>query len=1507
MEAEIRDRRSPRHGVAADRHRIGRCVAAAVALLAASVTIGVRSQDAPRQQAPPQDVPFAPVPAVPDPPAVPPVPVPGFQPMPGRGDISGSGRPTLFATDRVAARRLKLAESRLSNGTYEEAVDLLQTILDSEEDAAAPAETETQVFRSLKRQAIDLLSQLPPEGRRIYELKYGVAARGQLEDALKQGNWDGVEAVSRRYFHTPAGREATYRLAVWADDRGESLEAALLFQRLVDDGLSPFEPRLSLRTSAAWSKAGMDDLGLQAADRYLKLVKDKQGVLPNGVEEPKSPEQLVAWLKKTAGAGESSSDPTWPTFGGSADRLADVAPVSIAEGAVWSHRLHEPTQWDSAREAARVSRIAMGLDLLTKSARAHGDLTQPAFHPVVARNAAIFRTLRNIQAVDLASGSLLWQTEPPHDQYFDNAVKELGIFIPFSQEDISGLSFGDAVEQFAWENLTSGTLSTDGRFVYGVEGTGRAETTRIAVQGIRRPNAVGEDDYNTLVAYELAAEGRIAWTAGGPGGNGPSSGFFFLGPPLPLGGRLYAIAEQAGSIALLAIDPLADPEDRIVWSQTLVETDENLIEKPHRRSSGLSPTFADGVLVCPTGAGAVVGVDLARRVLLWGYEYADSRGLGFDPNTGMILGNVGFSTNNRPRWLDAVPHIANGAVFLTPMDSEEVHCLDLRTGNVRWKQPRETLLYLATVHDGKAVFAGRTSLRALDITTGETVWEQPLDVMPAGRGVRSGDLYHMPLMSGEIATIHLRNHQELVRSPLGSGLSPGNLIAVRGRLLSLSADAIVGFEPTAQSNPVPQDAAAAMSEAAADELALRGTQALHRGEVEQGLSLLKQAATTGGSAKAKHSYAHALLGGLRADFAKYRKYEQDLLKIVDEPGQKAELSRLLADGFEAANEMPAAFEALLRLAESDVARPGYTDAGGDRLVRRDRLDRSRIRRMLAVASESDRSAMEAQAHKIVQQAVEAQDSVWLERLVAMLGPTDAGLSALAALESLYAHVGAVKELERVRMQLGKAGTDQHQPTFAFAEEFNVAWRADYIPEEIKSVPKDSAAAHSVNISIIGPVPASHAGWQFALADNIQSLVARDRIGREQWRLPLGSAGAGLGPDPFGSRPANAGRAHVRFSGHLMAVAVGTRVLMLDLLSEADPPPVLWAADLSERTYSVVIINRRVMNEAADGPMGFAGSRLFLYEGGGALNAVDPLTGDLLWRKIGIPDNCELSGDDEFVTVQLPAGGDVLVLDVDDGKVVAQRALPAMFERLGWFGTKIVTVRPVQQEVEVASEDVARGTHHWSVRFSENALVAPVGSDEIAVLEPAVGHLQLIKCADGSVTLEGKIDPDPAIVGLAVTRHFGKIVLFTKRNEPPGRIHVENDRTRSPVDGLTYAFDEHGNRIWSAAIRYQYVDLHQPSGLPVLTLTASRFSLQEQRTRTYHTAVLDVRNGQTLIEQRRLSEFQPIAINADPDARSISIDCRGAAFLLTPSDKPLPPPKADGLAELKTAASTASLR
>ena len=66
---------------------------------------------------------------------------------------------------------------------------------------------------------------------------------------------------------------------------------------------------------------------------------------------------------------------------------------------------------------------------------------------------------------------------------------------------------------------------------------------------------------------------------------------------------------------------------KLDWSQQLAVVEENLQIDPFRRLAGFTPSYADGVLVCPTGIGALVAVDIVNHTLLWGYQYPRNKNL----------------------------------------------------------------------------------------------------------------------------------------------------------------------------------------------------------------------------------------------------------------------------------------------------------------------------------------------------------------------------------------------------------------------------------------------------------------------------------------------------------------------------------------------------------------------------------------------------------------------------------------------------------------------------------------------------------------------------------------------------------------------------------------------------------------------------------------------------------------------------------------------------------------
>ena len=99
---------------------------------------------------------------------------------------------------------------------------------------------------------------------------------------------------------------------------------------------------------------------------------------------------------------------------------------------------------------------------------------------------------------------------------------------------------------------------------------------------------------NKLAAYDIHT-GKLQWELGGQEAL-TQSDTFFLGPPLPLRGQLYVIAEIKGEMRLLALDGATGT---LLWKQQLAMVEVNLTQDPIRRMAGISPSYSDGVLIVP--------------------------------------------------------------------------------------------------------------------------------------------------------------------------------------------------------------------------------------------------------------------------------------------------------------------------------------------------------------------------------------------------------------------------------------------------------------------------------------------------------------------------------------------------------------------------------------------------------------------------------------------------------------------------------------------------------------------------------------------------------------------------------------------------------------------------------------------------------------------------------------------------------------------------------------------
>ena len=149
----------------------------------------------------------------------------------------------------------------------------------------------------------------------------------------------GLSEISAQLFHTQAGYEATYLLALYQMDHGAPLAGALTLKRLREAGAAAeaFEPGLSLTQAACYFQAGMParvPAGLGRPETPLGETAPCNWQVARclgSTQESDAPAWLAKWtgLQRMAAAVETDR---WAMFRGDAARNASTAgSAAVAE------------------------------------------------------------------------------------------------------------------------------------------------------------------------------------------------------------------------------------------------------------------------------------------------------------------------------------------------------------------------------------------------------------------------------------------------------------------------------------------------------------------------------------------------------------------------------------------------------------------------------------------------------------------------------------------------------------------------------------------------------------------------------------------------------------------------------------------------------------------------------------------------------------------------------------------------------------------------------------------------------------------------------------------------------------------------------------------------------------------------------------------------------------------------------------------------------------------------
>lgn len=820
---------------------------------------------------------------------------------------------SMFLPARREMRQiLNRARQAIDQQRYAEAVGLLGEFLQNEQQE--DYFNEETAGQSIKSQAQEMLLGLPRAARESYELQFGREAAQLLQTALEARDQAQVAEVMRQFFATKAASEAALVWGRAALDAGDYLAAARVFERLRSGAphAAEFEPELSLLTAVSWRladqpvraeevllelKASVKGAPLVANGQPLELFTEAEGALPwldaiIGERPPRSAQPLAQWTLHRGDATRNAA-------------LAGSAPITSLR---WRQLLGTIEAEDEA-----MRRIA-------NRYQSDGIAAIPALSPLVIDNTVLMRTPDRLLAVDLQTGKLLWRHP------WKKSEEDTTPGAPLAAQDRER-----KLAQRVWEDMAYGQMASDGKSVFvldelGYAGLGHAPSMFIMPGGARIPNNGQPSSTNKLTCLSL--QGKLKWAVGGESGDGEPelAGAFYLGAPLVANGQLYVLVELQGELRLVVLDPATG---HMQWSQQLAHIERiqlQIASDSTRRLSGATPSMASGILVCPTSASSVVGVDLAQRKLAWGYRYEVSRQLR-QSNT-----YVGVVQPPRPvgtHFIDATATIADGKVLLTPSESDQIICLDLLTGQECWKPIERAdnyagVLYVACVHDGRAILVGQDSVQAIQLTDGRPAWNEPLALegaLPSGRGFYDGRYYFLPTTQATLLKIDLSTGAVVQEAPTGRIL--GNLVCHDSQLISQNYDGVTAFY---ESEALRQELAQRLERNPRDPSALaqRGQLQLYDGQTDEALASLRAAHDLDPSNDDTRALlVQTLLAALRRDFTSYRKLAAEIEPLLEQTSQHREFLKLKAQGLLAADDRREAFETLVALAHLELyERPG---------------------------------------------------------------------------------------------------------------------------------------------------------------------------------------------------------------------------------------------------------------------------------------------------------------------------------------------------------------------------------------------------------------------------------------------------------------------------------------------------------------------------------------------------------------------------------------------------------
>ncbi len=1370
-------------------------------------------------------------------------------------------------------------------------------------------------LRSLKAVAEEIIADLPPVGRRAWLRLISDRANADFNEAVRSDDWAAINRIASQDVHTPAGYKATELLGNRHLDQNRPMAAIRQFHRLLRSETARVsrEPSLSTRIAAAWSSLGRRAQARLTVYDFSKwllkhprvaagLSKDfvtestawlqnnpvapvlalesehdnrfsSAGPLPLAMNSAFSPDANVTWKSRTSGFNVPISDKNREKF----VRRFEDEDVDV----------EDPYPESEAETAALVE---VGLEHLARRDQRRKTTALPACEPVVASGQAVFRTLNRIRSVDLKTGKLRWESflaDPAFAEQFDLRKAIQSVNVPQDSDDIlNPLNRRQSAVIYSRSRLdrTAGTLSTNGNLLFALEEGGiTAKATSYRQPGLRQS---APQSWNRLCAIEIDS-GVLQWQIGGPDGEHqlPAAGMFFLGAPTVIGDSAYVLGERASWVRLLCLEPSTG---KIKWVQPVATANIAVTREGLRRVGRISPCSSDGLIICPTLSGLVVAFDPEQQRLAWTSGYRTM--MAARPITRSIFRGpqqVNAANVESPdRWRHDSTIVRTGRIVMTPLDSQQLICLDAVSGDTLWSKPRGRGMFVAAVFDHQIIVVDDSAVRSLSLRDGELQWTVRLNQRtPTGRGLRVGSLFHLPvatvisdesaeedLLSGDesadrslddtgrLVTIDLRVGRLLAESKTPDGQPLGNLVAHQGQLITQRFDSVIALESLSK---VEANLARKLDQKPGDSRVLesRARIRLHEGKLEEGLRDLQLAVQDNSAKSALNLLVEQALEQLRHGQELNEATKRVLATADLDAVQRNSLDAVRAERLMANGSFVAAFDLILNSPRTNA------ETGEPFIVHADPLAISSpawVAAQLQTAYDQVSSRQPGLAHvDVLDQRIRAR----LDQAKSEADP--AALRdwlALFSWHELFAEA-AVALTERLDAKKDALEIDSLMARLSLHSDSDVAATAkDHLPKPDvaanwpDNAPRVSTASHTLSadrrilVQVLGTRSPAIRGWEFQLT--LDGVTALSPLGKPLWTLSEQQ----LGSEPLLTRSLHQS-SRIFSSGHLLAVSTGTEFSVFDIRESS--PRRLWMRSFLGREAEAFPQMRQthplgspvlISGNMPIGSVDFLNSHSLAFRTGSTLRVVSATSGETVWTRDNILPDAIVFGDEFALSVVHVRSAHCQLFDIRTGRLMKEHFDLPLTGLLTTYGTDVIVRQSRGTTQTISRIDMHSGKPSWEYEFPTNGSIRPADEDRLVEFHP-----------DGRILMHDKKTGE-VIIDVQAEKQLvpGRFFLHETPNEyvffsaPPQRGSPSSVRPlnlqgapQHKVEGPAYGIDRRtGKIIWSETIEPQYFANKQPSQLPFVVLACSSNSERRdgQLTRSrrkFPIRVLDTRTGQTI--------------------------------------------------------------